>query len=88
MEAIRKIVKRQGNTIVVELPKTFTAELVELIVLPVEQSDIDEAANSSQDINPLINDFQQYLLSWPVMSDDQYQDYISKKEGFKKWDKG
>ena len=86
MEAIRKIVKRQGNTIVVELPKTFTAEFVELIVLPVEKQDTDEEVNSSQEMAPVSNDFQQYLLSWPVMTDDEYQDYVGKKEGFKKWE--
>ncbi|OIN60077.1 hypothetical protein [Arsenicibacter rosenii] len=84
MEAIRKVVKRQGNIITVELPASFVAELVELIVLPVEAEDQGER-NKDQSQGALLTDLQQHLLSWPVMSDEEYKLYQEKQQGFELW---
>lgn len=86
MEAIRKVVRRQGNTITVELPASFIAELVELIVLPVEAEDQGER-NKDQSQGVLLTDLQQHLLSWPVMSDEEYKLYQEKQQGFESWSK-
>ncbi len=84
MEAIRRIVHRHGNTLTVELPDSSTAQTVELIILPaddVADTPTEEQPASAVDQDGL-TDFQRYLLTWPVMSDDEYNDYLLKKQGF------
>ena len=39
MNAIRKIMKREGNSLNVILPESFTASQVELIILPFEEKE-------------------------------------------------
>lgn len=89
MEAIRKIIHRHGNTLTVELPDSFTAQTVELIILPVD--DETHTPAEEQPANAVeqdgLTDFQRYLLTWPVMSDDEYNDYLLKKQGFSEWTK-
>ncbi len=87
MEAIRKVVKRQGNTITVELPASFMAELVELIVLPLENGDEFMNAGKERQQQESLTELQQNLLSWPVMSDEDYQHYQEKQQGFELWSK-
>lgn len=89
MEAIRKIIHREGNTLTIELPDSFKAQTVELIILPA-----DDAVNVLPKEQPAdhiesegLTDFQRYLLTWPVMSDDEYNDYLLKKQGFSEWTK-
>lgn len=43
MNAIRKILKREGNQITFELPEDFRAENVELIILPAEDQQDEKA---------------------------------------------
>ena len=89
MEAIRRIVHREGNTLTVKLPDSFTAQTVELIILPV-----DDAMATPTEEQPAddigregLTDFQRFLLTAPDMSDEAYNDYLLKKQGFREWGK-
>lgn len=87
MEAIRRIVHRHGNTLTVELPDNFTAQTVELIILPVDE--VTDTPADEQPANAVeqdgLTDFQRFLLTAPDMSDDEYNDYLLKKQGFREW---
>ena len=41
MEAIRKIIEPSGNPLTIELPEGFKNRKLEVIVLPVEESDVN-----------------------------------------------
>jgi len=89
MEAIRRIIHRHGNTLTVELPDSFTAQTVELIILPADDgaaTPVEESTVDAIEQNGL-TDFQRYLLTWSVMSDDEYNDHLLKKKGFSEWTK-
>ena len=87
MEAIRRIVHRHGNTLTVELPDSFTAQTVELIILPAD--DVADTPAAEQPANVVeqdgLTDFQRFLLTAPDMSDEEYNDYLLKKQGFREW---
>ena len=89
MEAIRKIIRREGNTLTIELPDSFSAQTVELIVLPVDEVEkelVEESPANDVDEQGL-TDFQRFLLTAPDMSDEAYNDYLLKKQGFREWTK-
>lgn len=90
MEAIRRIVRREGNTLTIELPADFQAQTVELIILPADNT-IDAIPTDKPSVDEVaqegLTDFQRYLLTWPTMSEGEYNDYLSKKEGFREWTK-
>jgi len=48
MNAIRKILTRNGNSLNVALPENFTARRVEVIVLPFEDNDIKAKAPNTE----------------------------------------
>ena len=48
MNAIRKIMKRDGNRLDVELPEDFKAESVELIILPIDEQQVIENAQTDE----------------------------------------
>jgi len=48
MNAIRRIIKREGNSLNVVLPDNFTANQVELIILPFEDNDL-KPVNGKED---------------------------------------
>lgn len=89
MEAIRKIIRREGNTLTIELPDSFSAQTVELIVLPVDDVEKESVKESpANDVDEQgLTDFQRFLLTAPDMSDEEYNDYLLKKQGFREWTK-
>lgn len=88
MEAIRKIIHREGNTLTIELPDSFTAQTVELIILPADDAEAKPVKESPADDvdQQSLTDFQRYLLTWPTMSDDEYNDYLLKKTRLQRMD--
>lgn len=84
MEAIRRIIHREGNTLTIELPDNFTAQTIELTIRPVDDADSESTVEVNEED---LTDFQRYLLTWPTMSDEEYNDYLLKKQGFSEWTK-
>ena len=89
MEAIRKIIRREGNTLTIELPDSFSAQTVELIILPVDDAEKESVKEQPADTveQDGLTEFQRFLLTAPDMSDDEYNDYLLKKQGFREWSK-
>ena len=80
MEAIRKSrIRRKGNEIVVQLPDSFTANEVDVIVWASDNA-IDENKETAN-----INSFSEYLLNWPEMSDEELQSIEEKRKQLNKW---
>ena len=80
MEAIRKSrIRRKGNEIVVQLPDSFTANEVDVIVWASDNA-IDENKETAN-----INSFSEYLLNWPEMSDEELQSIEEKRNQLNKW---
>ena len=73
----------------VELPDSFTARTVELIILPADETEAAPAKESPAiDVDEQgLTEFQRFLLTAPDMSDDEYNDYLLKKQGFREWSK-
>ena len=80
MEAIRKSrIRRKGNEIVVQLPDSFTANEVDVIVWASDNA-IDENKETAN-----INSFSEYLLNWPEMSDEELQSIEEKRKQLNQW---
>ena len=80
MEAIRKSrIRRRGNEIVVQLPDSFTANEVDVIVWASDTATDEnkETANT--------NAFREYLLNWPEMTDEELQSIEEKRNQLNKW---
>ena len=73
----------------VELPGSFTALTVELIILSADETEAAPAKESPAiDVDEQgLTEFQRFLLTAPDMSDDEYNDYLLKKQGFREWSK-
>ena len=80
MEAVRKSrIRRRGNEIVVQLPDSFTANEVDVIVWASDNA-IDENKETAN-----INSFSEYLLNWPEMTDEELQSIEEKRNQLNKW---
>lgn len=64
---------------------TFLALIGKLKYVKVEEM-IESKEKKEVDISILEpNDFQKFLLTAPVMSDEEYQFYLEKRQDFNKW---
>jgi len=82
MEALRKVVEVNKNQVNFKLPINFDAKYVEVIVLPFYENYADEQINETPN---KLTDFQKFLLSAPVMTDDEYNFFLEKKQDFNRW---
>ena len=83
MNAIRQVLKVKNHRVTVELPADFTAEEVEVIVLPAETP---KAVVEQHDLGKASNKFQQMLLEdKTVMSDEEYEFIMEKRRAFNAW---
>lgn len=64
---------------------TFLTLLNKLKYVQVEE--IKAPTDSKVVVTPVteLNDFQKFLLTGPVMSDEDYQVYLEKRQDFNKW---
>ncbi len=83
MNAVRQVVKVKNHRVTVDLPADFTAEEVEVIVLPAEMPE-PVAADQSVPDKPLTK-LQQLLLDAPVMSDEEYEFIMEKRRALNAW---
>ncbi|MBW8051068.1 MAG: hypothetical protein FVQ77_12165 [Cytophagales bacterium] len=91
MQAIRKIIRVQNGKIQIKLPFRSSPEYVEVIILPFKNKnsvdDREEIINkkgTASDKKKLIN-FQKLLLEGPVMSDEDYNYFVEKRNHFNQW---
>ncbi|NIR86849.1 MAG: hypothetical protein GWN67_08650 [Phycisphaerae bacterium] len=73
MKALRKIEDVKSGSIKIDLPADFHAKRVEIIILP-----IDESENGRQ----LLQDL---LLQAPTLTDEELQEYNSVRDWMSKW---
>ncbi len=73
MQAIKEYTEVINGSIHVNLPKSFTAKRVELIILSAD----DNAADTG--------DFQRFLLDSPEMTEEEYQAIEEKRKHLKQW---
>jgi len=73
MQAIKQYTEVINGSIHVNLPKSFTAKRVELIILSADDNGIDSG------------DFQQFLLDSPEMTDEEYQAIEEKRRHLNQW---
>ncbi|MBC7892162.1 MAG: hypothetical protein H7Y12_08125 [Sphingobacteriaceae bacterium] len=83
MNAVRQVVKVKNHRVTVELPANFTAEEVEVIVLPAATPE-PVAADQFVSGKPLTK-LQQLLLDAPVMSDEEYEFIMEKRRALNAW---
>lgn len=91
MQAFRKIIKVQNNNIQIQLPFKSIPEFVEVIILPFknkilinDRENIINKKGSASDKKKL-TDFQKLLLDGPVMSDEDYNYFVEKRNHFNQW---
>jgi hypothetical protein len=48
MEAIRKIIKPEGNRISIELPLNMASKMAEVIILPIEEKPVKRAYGTAK----------------------------------------
>ena len=72
MQAIRKIVRTEDNTLSITLPDDFCHKNLELIILPFEGTEPKQESNSKENLK-------NFLINLPVMTDEQYEAW--EKEG-------
>ncbi len=73
MIAIRQIQEVKSGAVTVALPVDFHAKKVEIIILPIEESN-----NGAQNLQDL-------LLAAPTLTDDELQDYEKVREWMSQW---
>jgi hypothetical protein len=73
MEAIRKFADVISGSIKIDLPPDFQAKKVEIIILPIEESE-----NSGQSL-------QELLLEAPTLSEAELQEYDDVRKSIDKW---
>lgn len=73
MQAIKEYTEVIDGSIHVNLPKSFTAKRVELIILSADDNDADTG------------DFLRFLLESPEMTDEEYQAIEEKRKHLKQW---
>lgn len=73
MQAIKQYTEVINGSIHVNLPESFTAKRVELIILAADDNNTDTG------------NFQRFLLDSPEMTDDEYQAIAEKREHLNQW---
>jgi hypothetical protein len=64
---------------------TFLALLKKLKYVKVEGIETPKSPKAAVLPTADLNDFQKFLLTGPVMSDDDYDFYVEKRHDFNKW---
>ena len=82
MEAYREVVQINNNQISLTLPINFNFKYVEVIILPYNKTYANKEKNKKTDN---LTDFQNLLLSAPVMTDEEHSYYLEKKQNFNQW---
>jgi len=76
MNAIRKIMKREGNSLNVILPESFTASQVELIILPFEEKEEstskESVENFQQRLRNIFGEFNADISGFKFNRDELY----------------
>ena len=85
MEAIRTVVEPKDNKILLTLPDDFHESLVEVIILPFNKPDTEKTIPIKVGKNQKMNRIQKLLLKAPVMSDEDYNFYLEKRNHFNQW---
>jgi len=67
MKVLRKVVKLNNNLLKLNIPVNFQSKYVEIIILPV--NNIDDEVDNDELLN---TDFQNFLLSGSVMSNEDF----------------
>lgn len=70
MQALRQYTEVINGSIHINLPEDFTAKQVELIILSIDEEKTDP------------NDFQQFLLESPEMTDEEFEAIQEKRRHF------
>ena len=83
MEALRELVQIHDNQLNLTLPINFNSKYVEVIILPYNATFVKSEKDSLK--NDELTDFQNFLLSAPVIADEDYDFYLKKKQNFKQW---
>ncbi len=83
MEALRELVQIHDNQLNLTLPINFNSKYVEVIILPYNATFVKNEKDTLKDDE--LTDFQNFLLSAPVMTDEDYEFYLEKKQNFKQW---
>lgn len=78
MEALRKIVEINNNVLKFNIPVNFKSKYVEIIILPFHKKDVSKEKDD-------LSEFQKFLLSAPVMQEEDFQYYNEKKQHFNQW---
>ena len=73
MKAIRKVQRVKAGSIKIDLPAEFNAKKVEIIVLP-----IDETNNNEQSLQDL-------LLDAPTLTNDEFEKFDSVRDWMGQW---
>jgi hypothetical protein len=73
MQAIKQYIEVINGSIHIDLPKTFTAKRVELIILSADDNEVDSGT------------FQRFLLDSPEMSDEEFQTIEEKRQHLNQW---
>lgn len=77
MIAIREIHDVKSGKVTIKLPQNFDAKRVEIIVLPVDDSD-----GNSEDASQGLRDL---LLTAPVLSEEEADEYVKVREWMNEW---
>ena len=80
MEALRELVQIHDNQLNLTLPINFNSKYVEVIILPYNVTFVKNEKDTLKDNE--LTDFQNLLLSAPVMADEDYDFYLEKKQNF------
>jgi len=79
MKVLREIVQLNNKQLNLTLPVNFDSKYVEVIILPYSEN-LEKNENLDN-----LSDFQNFLLSAPVMTDEEYDYYLEKKQELNQW---
>ncbi len=88
MQAYKIIADVENGFLHIPMPKTFEGKKVEVIVLekwtnePAWHFTTDEPPTHQASPNP----FQAWLLTAPVWTDEEYEDFLSIRQAFNRWE--
>ncbi len=71
----KKNIRRNGNQVIIELPESFHANEVDVLVYPSQVEDKDSKSLSMSD----------YLAGWPDMPDSDLNYIEEKRKHFQAW---
>lgn len=76
MEALREVVKLNNNQLDLSLQVNFDTKYVEVIILPFYENYADKQKIKTR---KELTDFQKFLLSAPIMTNEDYNYFLEKK---------